>query len=445
MAYPHAQHGPAWLIFQHDSDLPNPEINYINKYSGSSENWRKSSMTNLLALYACFKNNTCTKKQKTVMHNVQLKNNFPVLEYSIEGHVGGEDIWARAVMSAMTNLGFTPLVVENVREAVELYSNVGDLTAMVLLEDANVAECWENRRNQKFRCAQSKFHPNDIPIWKMFSFTFWPSCAHPLGEAWCLVPENYKSWSPTFGHTYLGYSIEAECSQTGFVPWKTRRNRTYILAKNSDYFHNTKIELTKVINGLSEENAGFEFAMGIDGFEVPHVENLGRLAQAEFHQALGQSKALIGLGDPVVSPSPHDALCRGVAFINPIASWNEERKWDRSKWSTQHPALAYLDPPYVYNVLHSDTEAIKSAIRQAMQTEVSRRVPAHMTVEAMKERVDRIVLEDWRERAREIQAMRSSFGGEVTSTVLLKVVSTARSASCGASKYSRSQSAGLRV
>ncbi len=48
------------------------------------------------------------------------------------------------------------------------------------------------------------------------------------------------------------------------------------------------------------------------------VINLGRLNQTEFMQQVGMSRVMVGVGGPWWSPSPYNALCQGVPFINPV-------------------------------------------------------------------------------------------------------------------------------
>lgn len=51
------------------------------------------------------------------------------------------------------------------------------------------------------------------------------------------------------------------------------------------------------------------------------IVNLGQLGQQDFVRELGQSKILIGMGDPWWSPSPYNALCQGVPFLNPVSGF----------------------------------------------------------------------------------------------------------------------------
>jgi hypothetical protein len=43
------------------------------------------------------------------------------------------------------------------------------------------------------------------------------------------------------------------------------------------------------------------------------------LTSEEFDEEVGKSKAMLGVGFPLLSPSPWRALARGVPFINPVS------------------------------------------------------------------------------------------------------------------------------
>ncbi|KAJ3354068.1 hypothetical protein HDU83_005885 [Entophlyctis luteolus] len=224
---------------------------------------------------------------------------------------------------------------------------------------------------------------------------------HPLGSGWCLAPENYASLDSSATNTYLGYSLEHSCFETDIVPWQLRPNRTYILAKGFEYFQTSKIDYRQILQDLTGHEYGFEFVIGApDAIDVKNVVNVGNLNKTEFLSNLSRSKVLLGLGDPILSPSPYDALCLGVPFVNPIKGWDPKRPWDRSKWDSQHEALARLDPPYVYNVYYNDVEGFKKAIKTAMVTNLGERfVPEQMRSQAIVDRLGDIVFTNWKMRA----------------------------------------------
>jgi hypothetical protein len=211
----------------------------------------------------------------------------------------------------------------------------------------------------------------------MLSFYFWTGSANPLGNAWTLSPENYPLLSPSTSadNVYMGYSIEEACAQTPYTPFAERPRQAYILAKKLDYFGFgyawPQIQFDKPTFDVS-------FLAGIrEGSEINNtlpsgINDLGLLNKTAFYCHVSESRILVGLGKPKISPSPYDAFCMGVPFLNPIVEWDRRDPENRTKWVTQHEALKYQDPPYVYNVQKTDEKGFWDAIRIAMDTPIPR-------------------------------------------------------------------------
>ncbi|KAJ3208837.1 hypothetical protein HDU82_001863, partial [Entophlyctis luteolus] len=291
------------------------------------------------------------------------------------GSVSGEAIWAGSMLAAGDELGFTMLPADSPEEALTIYHMIGNLTRLVILEN---------------------------PL---------------LGDEWCIVPENYHSWEQFTHNTYVGYSIEKACTKIPYVPWSERQNRTFILAKQVQYFLDLHVNLT-VFDTLSsaERKYPIKFYTTYENntnVTIPGVTNLAWLPRQRFMTELSLSKALIGLGNPRISPSPWDALCLGVPFFNPILGWDKTRPYYRSKWHTQHDGVKYLMPPYVYNFFEDDTETLMSLLERAMTNELPGRfIPRHMTNSEMLKRFEKFVTKNWRARGMKEKEVHAEFGGE---------------------------------
>jgi hypothetical protein len=181
---------------------------------------------------------------------------------------------------------------------------------------------------------------------KIFSFAFWAPAAHPLGHQWTLAPENYELLGLSH-NTYLGYSIEQACRSQPFVPHAERENEAYILAKLLSFFTPERDRAWSPAMFDTATNAtGIKYVIGaindtLQG-EWPAAElpsncvDYGLIGQAAFLEKLSKTRVLIGMGNPSTyvsviakesyvltflafrSPTPYDALCLGVPFINPI-------------------------------------------------------------------------------------------------------------------------------
>jgi hypothetical protein len=257
--------------------------------------------------------------------------------------------------------------------------------------------------HEEWRCVQTPDFPQGIPIWKMFGFYWWTGTdIHPLGGQWTMSPEPYGTF-PGISHykefnMYTGYSIEAYCGDV--FPAEDRRHRTYILAKQSEYFIKDTFALTSGIFNDTKNETGIEFVAGIGKPDSPlpilGVNNIGFQSIPDFLYELGHSKALVGVGRPWISPTPYDALCMGVPFINPILDWDKKNPDDITKWKPQHEGLSDVGEPWVYNVKKGNATEIKNAIMKAVATPIEPFIPRRMTQAAMRARYRLIVETDWK-------------------------------------------------
>ncbi|KAJ7117568.1 hypothetical protein C8R44DRAFT_626624, partial [Mycena epipterygia] len=205
----------------------------------------------------------------------------------------------------------------------------------------------------------------------------------------------------------LGYSIEHACALTEFVPVASRPNQAWILAKLLSYFSPEKTPPWTAENyDAAAKLTSVQYALGarIDegqteappGLVLPtEYVNHGKAEKAVFMSRLAQSKVLIGIGNPIASPTPWDALCLGVPFINPLDNWNRDHPEDSTKWHGQHSFLSMLGKPYIYNVRRGDHESFVHAIQEALANPIGPCVPERMRISVVERRLDEIVNHDW--------------------------------------------------
>ncbi|KAJ7596312.1 hypothetical protein C8J56DRAFT_774392 [Mycena floridula] len=362
------------------------------------------------ALLTCLRYSTCRPNQTSIV----LLSSYHFAN-SIDGATSGEDIW---YLLSLRELGYTAIFCPNNDELIRVYPQFPGLIKVIIMEAERAGHCFEDRN-----CIKNPERPLGIPAWKMLSFHFWAGPSNPLGAGWTLSPEDYARISPSNEeqNVYLGYSIQNTCQKIEIPPSAERPLHAYVLAKNPEYFiaedypwNNVSFEHPP-ITGLSviaglyvDENHEKDIPSGL--------VNLGSLKQKEFYRELGHSRVLIGIGKPYLSPSPYDALCMGVPFINPILSWNLEEPDDRTKWDTQHNALKYEDPPYVYNVKRGDVQGLWDAIQAALNNPIDRYIVPSMTMDNLKSRVVDIIERDWKGKAQTLLLERQTSGqGQVGS------------------------------
>jgi len=139
------------------------------------------------------------------------------------------------------------------------------------------------------------------------------------------------------------------------------------------------------------------------------------LAPDEFFEHLAGTRVLLGTGRPPLSPTPYDALCFGVPFVNPVVAWDAGAPDDRARWRTQHDGLKWEAEPRVYHVrlsrdLGERRRDFWAAIQRAMSTPIERYVLREMSQDAVTERLSRIVETDWLAPATEVLAKKQLTG-----------------------------------
>lgn len=85
--------------------------------------------------------------------------------------------------------------------------------------------------------------------------------------------------------------------------------------------------------------------------------------------------------------------------------WDTENPTDRSRWASQHPPLARLDPPYVYNVFQDDVEGFVSAVIGAIKNPIPSFVLDDMKIKSVETRLDAILSKDWEGEATRLGLM----------------------------------------
>ncbi|KAF8966123.1 hypothetical protein BDZ97DRAFT_1917812 [Flammula alnicola] len=322
---------------------------------------------------------------------------------------GGEGVWALSVYKNLRALGYTTLFANSFDEALQQWSFA-----------IKAGEC-----HQDPKCVKGPTNPTGIPAWKIFDFEFFASHgghfhASLMKGKWILSanPDPRVQSEDESPIQYIGYSIEEDCQKIPPVRLADRSRQIWMLMKQLTYVYNDNFAWNRSYFALASEELGMNF---VGGWQVDQhyggwnpdlkglmtdiedrdhgVINFGRLDQTEFTRQVRMSRVMIGVGSPWWSPSPYNALCQGVPFINPILRWNTKDPWDKSSWYTQHPSLNQFEPPFIYNVHAKDWDGFIEAIKTASRTEIPSFIPNHMTERAVQERLRRLMETDWKSKA----------------------------------------------
>ncbi|EIM85956.1 uncharacterized protein STEHIDRAFT_168983 [Stereum hirsutum FP-91666 SS1] len=434
---------------------------------GTARPWIGANHRTLRTLFECIELGTCGENQEKV---VLLGTSF--FYEVLNGAVGGESIWAASIMQVLTNMGYTYLLVQDLSQAVYYHHMLPSLIRTIILQDDLVQKC---ASDAEF-CARSPRNPHGIPLWKILAFHFWGGNIHPLGWTYTLSPEPYSLLSPSSSpsspssvNTYIGYSIESTCTTIPFVPHSERPNQAWVLAKLLTYmspnldrpaWHPTPAWTGAIMDRAAGETGvrylfGARDDTGVDDTGVEeggdadrerekereeererkrpdmpsreNYENVGQRPREEFVRELARSRVLIGVGNPLISPTPYEALCLGVPFINPLYDvclpsflpsflpLNPDplppdpsppnpsppididlppydlNAQDPNKMPAQQPFLSVLGPPYVYHVHHGDEEGFVNAVREALDNPIDRYILDRMRLSEIEKRLQAVL------------------------------------------------------
>ncbi|KAF8302532.1 hypothetical protein DL93DRAFT_2233614 [Clavulina sp. PMI_390] len=379
----------------------------------------------------CQQTDSCAPNQREVVllsvHHFQTwyKN-------SIDSSNGGETVWGVSIIESLRLLGYTFFYVDSFVEIQEFYRILSVNVLAIIMSDEHIYECWNDQEN----CVKSRRNPLGPPIWKFFTFHFWPDAQHPLGHPWTLAPEDYSLHTNNKDvNTYLGYSVEPSCNSQPVVSQVDRLPKSvYAMMKCISYLAPQRERAwPPSFYQHATQKLGVHFTIGavnttdptrcggnqdlvkpqlseFGGEEV--MKNIGPLDRPDFLRKVAESKVLLGVGRPAISPTPYQALCVGVPFINPILDWDRNRPEDRGAWNTQHNGLRDLNPPYVYHVFKDDQDGLLSALSQAMERPVSRFIPPGVSLKEVAERLNTILRRNWMRAAEDLLGERIRNKGE---------------------------------
>ena len=174
-----------------------------------------------------------------------------------------------------------------------------------------------------------------------------------------------------------------------------RERQGFILGKQAGYFNGKEHVVERLLT------AGWR--LYTTASHLRHHDRLIRVPPqnpVDFAQMLTNMSFVLGLGEPLMSPSPLEGLARGAAFINPIripetaatVLQSPGRKPIRHR-QTQHNPMAFLGPPYVYTVDLQDPNAVLAAAENAHRHRFTSFVPWQYTMEAVEQQLCRSVME----------------------------------------------------
>ncbi|KAF5349218.1 hypothetical protein D9756_009331 [Leucocoprinus leucothites] len=397
-------------------DAPSTLDRFFSSPNPVRKDYHEWNEKTLRDLHACMSLGNCGPNQMKV---ALLADNW-IQDAVVRDFRGGEGIWGMSMYKNLRELGYTTLFSSDFTETLFQYRMMPDLVKVIIRGETG--KCHRDKD-----CVKGPENQSGIPAWKLFEWSYWPN--YRLGDSNCPMKGKWLlSANPDYAFTdfdsspiqYIGYSTEDTCTSIPIVPLEQRKNQVWMLMKQLIYVYHNKFPWNRTYFPLVHEKLGIDFVGGwlLDkdylGWgkdiqeEMLNIEdhddgvfNLGMQPANEFLDQVRSSKLMIGMANPHWSPSPIDALCLGVPFLNPISSWKEGDPWNKSHWDTQHPTLVEYDRPYVYHVHAKNFTGFLEAIESAMTTPIGRFIPEHMTENAVKGRLTKLMETDWRAKAEE--------------------------------------------
>ncbi|KAK8853422.1 hypothetical protein IAR55_004128 [Kwoniella newhampshirensis] len=365
----------------------------------------------LRELAVCVATNTCRENQTSVIIYGHIFSHFHIYE----GYMGGEGIWTASLTETLEKYGYTILHARDDWPYMwYIHNQIPDMVKAII--------AWKSGQYGGFAdFVKSGWRQNGVPAWKFFVYNYFPDHYNSMvGDAWNIHSEfGYSNKQRNF--TLLPYIVDMPPSPP-YIPTEERPPQIYILAKFVRYFYpgtqpawEDHTFYSRAKAELEIDFPGFEFVVGCrddrNGAEqeahpmsVPEgIRNLGQMDKTEFERQLANSRGMLGIGWPTLSPSPHVALSYGIPFISPYGMYGWSSPDKPETWSqSQHDTLKALGEPYVYHVLRNDYKQFVSAIRKALSTPIPQFRLPYVTREYQEKAVEDFLATDWKAKAIEI-------------------------------------------
>ncbi|WOO85372.1 uncharacterized protein LOC62_07G008871 [Vanrija pseudolonga] len=375
------------------------ESDYFYKWGQTRAGYRWVTESRLRALAACSARGDCPANAHKIAIFATIHSHMALFD----GYTGGEGTWSKGMIKSLERQGYTVLFARNNFEYVyHIYRQFPDLVKAIFVDPSG-------DNGQKYTDFLKKpDRLNGIPAWKFFIAYYFPNAFSSIvGNKWVLTAEpNDNNLT-----TYTGYEIDRSKTLKNYVPFEQRPHRVYVLAKYLHFFANHSMA-AKVWDDDYYQRATDELRQRWPDFEIvgaiidsrgekeqkaepwtlpPGIRNMGKLGPAEFDEALSNSRLLLGVGRPGLSPSPWRGLALGLPFLNPGDPAH------KGPW--QHHTVAKLGPPYSYNTQKFNYTEFVNNIAAAMETPIEPYIHPLMEAEAVDRRMHDVMTRDWRSEA----------------------------------------------
>lgn len=310
--------------------------------------------------------------QATRRHVLLFPGLIPFLQMTGEGNSAkGELVQWSDLISALTRLGHKVTVVisaaafEQALQAAtppdRIFTDYVGVTHFVR-RGANVVSRFLEQHKCRFRIL-------DIyGTYPRFNEAVTPPAGSGVSTEFCCLrlpsARQYLTWIPPTlpdpVNTFLGFTVPIRQD----IVETTRKvaGRAYVWGKENKYWRAAGVEAF-----LQEfVQAGYELHGTASGSLPPalHAINHGALGHEAYLQLLASAELIIGLGDPVIGPTPIEAMAYGCVYVNIkyVPARALFGKPSDYRYTSQVPLLEQVPEPLVYSVDPHDAIQVRAAI-----------------------------------------------------------------------------------
>lgn len=140
----------------------------VHGYPSPHHAGKARSVASLQRLYACVMDPERKCEATPRGRVVILEADY--FRWALDGKNDGEHIWAKSVLEAFDQLGYTVLISESAAETNELYSALSGAVSLIIKTRDEMENCVQSSKGGKLgSCLESENNTRGIPVWKVSS------------------------------------------------------------------------------------------------------------------------------------------------------------------------------------------------------------------------------------------------------------------------------------
>ncbi|ODO03375.1 hypothetical protein L198_02221 [Cryptococcus wingfieldii CBS 7118] len=305
----------------------------------------------------------------------------------------GEVVWQRFITQQLEKLGYFWIAVGPYTNWIEVAEIMPDVYNTLWNNDVETLSCITDPRciakedyvptegGEDLSVGVSDEERGVIPLWALNVVDYWGARPKEIlhNTHWWGLKD---PWPLPAGHHHLPYSMEEECLARPTTPLEERKDAGLILAKRSSYFHYHHVSPPELWTNLTQ-NDGVELisvANVEEGKPMPvGLETIGKQTVQDYTKLVGDVKAMVGIGIPVISPSVYAAWCQATPVVIPIFHDEDNSSpWHPYSDYSQHGPALSVGEPYAYSYHAKNYTQLVEAVHKAMSTPIERFIPDDM-------------------------------------------------------------------